>query len=132
MRNRRIAAIVLAVAMVCMTVAATSASARPQTASAPKAQTVHKAAAGGIFRVDWESSFDFTDGFDPDPKAQERRKAEAERSLAFFARTYFPHYCSAAPSVMHEWLFERLGRLTRATQERLELSARARRARHAR
>jgi predicted phage terminase large subunit-like protein len=54
------------------------------------------------------------DGFDPDPKAQERRKAEAERSLAFFARTYFPHYCSAAPSVMHEWLFDRLGRLTRA------------------
>jgi peptide/nickel transport system substrate-binding protein len=64
-RNRRTAAIVLAVAMVCMTVAATSASARPQKASAPTAQTAHKAASGGVFRVDWESSFDFTDGFDP-------------------------------------------------------------------
>ena len=36
MRNRRIAAIVLAVAMVCMTVAATSASARPQQAGTAK------------------------------------------------------------------------------------------------
>ena len=65
MRNRRIAAIVLAVAMVCMTVAATSASARPQQAGTAKTQTAKKAAAGGVFRVDWESSFDFTDGFDP-------------------------------------------------------------------
>jgi peptide/nickel transport system substrate-binding protein len=64
-RNRRIAAIVLAVAMVCMTVAATSASARPQQAGTAKTQTAKKVAAGGIFRVDWESSFDFTDGFDP-------------------------------------------------------------------
>ena len=48
-----------------MVIAATGASARSQQSSAPKAQTVHKAAAGGIFRVDWESSFDFTDGFDP-------------------------------------------------------------------
>ena len=54
------------------------------------------------------------DGFDPDPKAQEQRKTEAAESLAFFARTYFPHYCSAQPSVMHEWLFERLPRLARA------------------
>jgi predicted phage terminase large subunit-like protein len=54
------------------------------------------------------------DGFDPDPKAQENRQREAVQSLAFFARTYFPHYCSAQPSVMHEWLFERLPRLARA------------------
>ena len=65
MRNRRIAAIVLAVAMVCMTVAATSASARPQQAGTATTQAAKKAAAGGIFRVEWESSFDFTDGFDP-------------------------------------------------------------------
>jgi len=54
------------------------------------------------------------DGFDPDPKALEMRRADATASLAFFARTYFPHYCSAAPSVMHECLFERLPRLARA------------------
>lgn len=54
------------------------------------------------------------DGFDPDPHAQAERKREAARSLAFFARTYFPHYCSSRPSVMHEWLFERLPRLARA------------------
>jgi len=64
------------------------------------------------------------DGFDPDPKAQEHRKSEAAESLAFFARTYFPHYCSAAPSVMHEWLFERLPRLARAKRgAKLDLAA---------
>ncbi len=62
MRNRRFAAIVLAVAMAAMTIAATSASARPQHAGAAGA---NKAAAGGIFRTEWESSFDFTDSFDP-------------------------------------------------------------------
>jgi peptide/nickel transport system substrate-binding protein len=62
-RNRRFAAIVLAVAVSGLTIAATTASARPQqqaTASTPK-----KAQAGGVFRVEWESSFDFTAGFDP-------------------------------------------------------------------
>jgi peptide/nickel transport system substrate-binding protein len=62
-RNRRFAAIVLAVAVAGLTIAATTASARPQqqaTASTPK-----KAQAGGVFRVEWESSFDFTAGFDP-------------------------------------------------------------------
>jgi peptide/nickel transport system substrate-binding protein len=62
-RNRRFAAIVLAVAVTGLTIAATTASARPQqqaTASTPK-----KAQAGGVFRVEWESSFDFTAGFDP-------------------------------------------------------------------
>jgi peptide/nickel transport system substrate-binding protein len=61
-RNRRFAAIVLAVAMGAMTIAATTASARPQQAGATQAK---KAAAGGIFRTEWESSFDFTDSFDP-------------------------------------------------------------------
>jgi peptide/nickel transport system substrate-binding protein len=56
-RNRRIAAIVLAVAVASLTIAATSASARPQ--------AHQKAQAGGVFRVEVESSFDFTGGFDP-------------------------------------------------------------------
>ncbi|MDX6664251.1 MAG: peptide/nickel transport system substrate-binding protein, partial [Solirubrobacteraceae bacterium] len=62
MRNRRCAAIVLAVAVASLTVLATTASARPQQAKAPVAK---KASAGGVFRVEWESSFDFTAGFDP-------------------------------------------------------------------
>src|SRR4051794_6725364 len=62
-RNRRIAAIVLAVAVTAaLTVAVTTASARPDKAGAT---TAKKAAAGGVFRVEWESSFDFTAGFDP-------------------------------------------------------------------
>jgi peptide/nickel transport system substrate-binding protein len=61
-RNRRFAAIVLAVAVAGLTVLATTASARPQQTKAPAAK---KAAAGGVFRVEWESSFDFTAGFDP-------------------------------------------------------------------
>jgi peptide/nickel transport system substrate-binding protein len=61
-RNRRIAAIALAVSVACVTIAAATASAGPQKSSAHKA---HKAAAGGVFRVEWESSFDFTGGFDP-------------------------------------------------------------------
>jgi len=53
---------VLAVAMAAMTVAATTASARPQQAGATQTK---KAAAGGVFRTEWESSFVFTDSFDP-------------------------------------------------------------------
>jgi len=45
-----------------LTVAVTTASARPDKAGAT---TAKKAAAGGVFRVEWESSFDFTAGFDP-------------------------------------------------------------------
>ena len=51
MRNRRIAAIVLAVAVAGLTVAATTASARPQHSGAVKAHA--KAQAGGVFRVEW-------------------------------------------------------------------------------
>ncbi len=61
MRNRRIVGFVLALAVAGLTVAATAA-AHQQNSSTPKA---HKAAAGGVFRVEWESSFDFTGGFDP-------------------------------------------------------------------
>jgi peptide/nickel transport system substrate-binding protein len=61
-RNRRFAAIVVAVAVAGATIAATTASARPQHQTAA---TAKKASAGGVFRVEWESSFDFTAGFDP-------------------------------------------------------------------
>jgi peptide/nickel transport system substrate-binding protein len=61
-RNRRIMAFVLAIVVAGMTIAATTASARPQQSAAPVAK---KAAAGGTFRVEWESSFNFTAGFDP-------------------------------------------------------------------
>jgi peptide/nickel transport system substrate-binding protein len=60
-RNRRIVATVLAVAAAGLAIAAT-ASARPHHAGAA---TTHKAAAGGVFRVEVESAFDFTGGFDP-------------------------------------------------------------------
>jgi peptide/nickel transport system substrate-binding protein len=62
-RNRRIAAVVLAVAVASLIVAATGASARPQNAGAVNAHS--KAQAGGVFRVEVESSFSFTGGFDP-------------------------------------------------------------------
>ena len=61
MRNRRIVGFVLALAVAGLTVAATAA-AHQQNSSTPK---VKKAGAGGVFRVEWESSFDFTGGFDP-------------------------------------------------------------------
>jgi peptide/nickel transport system substrate-binding protein len=65
-RNRRFAAIVLAVAMAGLTIAATSASARPQHAGTAKAKTAPtQAKAGGVFRVEVESSFSYTGGFDP-------------------------------------------------------------------
>jgi peptide/nickel transport system substrate-binding protein len=47
-------------------VAAFAALAIATTASAtPKQETAKKASAGGTYRVEWEASFDFTDGFDP-------------------------------------------------------------------
>jgi peptide/nickel transport system substrate-binding protein len=64
-RNRRFAAIVLAVAVAGLVVAA-GASARPQHSGKATAKAgSSRVKAGGIFRTEWESSFDFTDGFDP-------------------------------------------------------------------
>ena len=66
MRNRRFAAIVLAVAVAGLTVAAVTASARPQHDGKATANSADsRVKAGGVFRTEWESSFDFTDGFDP-------------------------------------------------------------------
>ena len=52
-------AVVASIAALAVVAVVTSASARPQHA------TAKKASAGGTYRVEWESSFDFTDGFDP-------------------------------------------------------------------
>lgn len=52
-------AVVAGVAVLAAVAIAASASARPQHA------TAKKVSAGGTYRVEWESSFDFTDGFDP-------------------------------------------------------------------
>ena len=65
MRNRRFAAIVLAVAVAGLTIAG-AASARPQHDGKATAKSADsRVKAGGVFRTEWESSFDFTDGFDP-------------------------------------------------------------------
>lgn len=50
-------------------------------------------------------------GFNPDPKASKERRARAldpVTGLQFFAETYFPHYLTKAPSLLHEHLFIRL------------------------
>ena len=44
----------------------------------------------------------------PDDKAeQKQRKARAERDMAFFGRTYFPHYFSKPASALHHYFAER-------------------------
>ena len=55
-------AIVAAVAALAALAMTTTASARPEKAGATSAK---KVAAGGTYRVEWEASFDFNDGFDP-------------------------------------------------------------------
>ena len=65
--RRRMMAVVLAVVAAGLVIA-TAASAREQQPSTnlhAGAAGAHKAAAGGVFRIEWESSFDFTDAFDP-------------------------------------------------------------------
>lgn len=48
------------------------------------------------------------DGFNPDPKAQQERRARAWDDYGFFKRTYFPHYVQHANSLLHDYLDERL------------------------
>lgn len=62
-------------------------------------------------------------GFEPSAKAAEQRREQAARDLGFFARTYFPHYVSGDPSILHEYLFDRLPRLVRQRGRRLALAA---------
>ena len=46
---------------------------------------------------------------------QRRRKVlDPEHGYEFFDRTYFPHYGTAEPSVMHRYLYERLPRIAAA------------------
>lgn len=54
------------------------------------------------------------DGFTVDPAAGAARRAEAERDFGAFARTYFPHYLKHAPSLLHSYLFTRLGGIVEA------------------
>ncbi|MBF0401312.1 MAG: phage terminase large subunit [Magnetococcales bacterium] len=50
-------------------------------------------------------------GFASDPVASARRRKQTEQSLAFFAKTYFPHFVTSHQSLLHDWLFDRLPRL---------------------
>ncbi|MBF0191758.1 MAG: phage terminase large subunit [Magnetococcales bacterium] len=50
-------------------------------------------------------------GVDDGPDGANRRRAEVEQSLRYFAKVYFPHYVSGEESLLHTWLYERLPRL---------------------
>ena len=63
--KRRIATAVLVVAAAGLAIAATTASAGSNSSQHAGAAGANKAAAGGVYRVEYESSFDFTGGFDP-------------------------------------------------------------------
>ncbi|MDX6563130.1 MAG: hypothetical protein QOD65_2944, partial [Gaiellales bacterium] len=58
-------AIVAAVAALAAAAMTTTASARPDGESGKSQASGKKAAAGGTYRIEWEGSFSFTDGFDP-------------------------------------------------------------------
>lgn len=45
--------------------------------------------------------------FPDDKSEQKKRKARAERDMAFFGRTYFPHYFSKPASALHHYFAER-------------------------
>lgn len=45
--------------------------------------------------------------FPDDKRAQKERKARAEKDMAFFGRTYFPHYFSKPASALHHYFAER-------------------------
>jgi peptide/nickel transport system substrate-binding protein len=63
--KRRIATAVLIVAAAGLAIAATTASAGSDSSQHAGAAGAHKAAAGGVYRTEWQGSFDFTGGFDP-------------------------------------------------------------------
>lgn len=48
------------------------------------------------------------DGFAPGDDARRERVARSNTDYAFFKRTYFPHYCTEANSVLHDYLDARL------------------------
>lgn len=51
------------------------------------------------------------DGFPHDPEASIARRARAQDDFRFFVQTYFPHYVKRDPSIVHEYLFERLPKI---------------------
>jgi predicted phage terminase large subunit-like protein len=57
------------------------------------------------FRLQIEAE---VDGFDPDPAAMAKRRAQAMDDYRFFARTYFPHYVKKGEAALHSYLYERL------------------------
>jgi peptide/nickel transport system substrate-binding protein len=63
--KRRIVATVLSVAAIGLAIAATTATAGPAKDAHQGAAGAHAAAAGGVYRSEWNGSFDFTAGFDP-------------------------------------------------------------------
>jgi predicted phage terminase large subunit-like protein len=63
------------------------------------------------------------DGFDADPAAMRARVAQARDDFEFFARTYFPHYVQAEPSVFHRWLFANFARLVGGKGRKQALAA---------
>jgi peptide/nickel transport system substrate-binding protein len=63
--RRGIVAAALAVMLAGTAIAATTASAGPASSQHNGAAGAHKASAGGVYRTEWEGSFDFTGGFDP-------------------------------------------------------------------
>jgi peptide/nickel transport system substrate-binding protein len=63
--KRRIATAVLVVAAAALAIAATTASADSDSSQHAGAAGAQKAAAGGVYRTEWQGSFDFTGGFDP-------------------------------------------------------------------
>lgn len=48
------------------------------------------------------------DGFKPDEAAKKDRQTQAQKSLEFFARKYFPHYIKHDNAVLHDFLYQRL------------------------
>lgn len=48
------------------------------------------------------------DGFAPGDEARAARVTQSQADYAFFKHTYFPHYCTAPNSVLHDYLDVRL------------------------
>nr|WP_321460412.1 phage terminase large subunit [uncultured Cohaesibacter sp.] len=64
---------------------------------------------------------------DPRLRAERQRKVtDAETGYRFFAETYFPHYLTSAPSMLHEHLYEGLPMMvtTKDGQKRLVIAPR--------
>jgi len=76
----------------------------------------------GDFRAQIEAE---VSGFDPDPAAMaaRREKTLGLGGFRFFVQTYFPHYVTKAPSVLHEYLYDRLEEIARSTRSETDALA---------